>query len=302
MNQWASSFVTRVDGPKAITDGVSHELLPNQGAGDFESIISELLPQAHRATLVPGAPGSLTLGHALSKCTLFGHGSTYIRTSYESEYLGSFRLTVKGDTVFFFVQPEALQNFFAGHPAYVPEGNREINNKVFGSFLQTLSEDTVKYLANEGLCLFEHATVTDGNIIYIPPGWLVSVATANGKSSHGFKKLCLPMVNPSSLACAKSHVTPGPASPNEIKALNSLVNALSQSKPDESKTVEILPKVAEPAAPSVATASSSVAEPAAPPVATALPSVAEPAAPPVATAAKAPAAVAKGPGRPRIIR
>ena len=122
-----------------------------------------------------------------------------------------------------------------------------------------------------------HTTASDGNIIYTPPGWLICVATANGKPVHGFKKLCLPSVKPSSLAAAKHNVSEGPAKAKEIKAIDALLNALSKvqaaappaisaevSKPDESTSTAAADSMpAGPAAAEQPQKSPAAAEPAA---------------------------------------
>lgn len=200
LDKWSSKdgFLKRVEG--GALDGVQHTMTAVQGAVEVRRMFSSIVPDTACIQELPVT----ALNDALGRSVLYGYSATYVRRSFESDFLGSLRAVTDGRLKIHLAHPGMLSailrtDAFKGlaHDDFSPAG--------IARALRDVTEDMAKAWAAEKdstlACPIWSTTLEIGQVLYVPPAWVSCVAAIGDKHVAGFRQLLLPA------CCDKSAVT-----------------------------------------------------------------------------------------------
>ena len=105
---------------------------------------------------------------------LYGEADTLIATDFETEFLGSLRVQLRGTSQFFAMPFSAVAEAMA---------KDKIEAAEIKEFMTTMSTDRLKLIAEKKLP-FAYGSLVPCSILVVPPGWLLSFATVGDGQDH----------------------------------------------------------------------------------------------------------------------
>jgi hypothetical protein len=113
-----------------------------------------------------------------------------VRFDYEVNYLASFRVVCTGALKIIAMDPAQVKEFVKDNEAALNlcGGKQEVNPATLTKFLQNMTPEMAKAM-NKKVYV---NTVSAGEAVFIPPGWLAGTTVVNGQLSSGLKINLLP--------------------------------------------------------------------------------------------------------------
>ena len=140
--------------------------------------------------------------------SLWGYGTTYVRFDYEVMFLASFRIVCTGVLKVIALDPAQCKEFVKDNEEALKlcGGKQEVSPATLSKLLQNMTTVMAKTMVEQYKLYV--TTVSAGQAVYIPPGWLVGTTVINGQVSSGLKMNLLPKkFNTQALAFIKSTTT-----------------------------------------------------------------------------------------------
>ena len=231
LDKWCDAtvgFAPKVEGASRSTDGVAHALSVGQGVGKVEDALKEIM---QGAKFINGLPAQ-ALNALLTRASLFGYSSTYVRRTFEQDYFGSLRMVARGTLRVLLVHPLDLKNVLAGDngAGFLPlaggKGVSPAATTTFDKVMSNLDKNTATAWGTAASkCPIWHGTAHE-QFLYVPPAWFSCMAVTNGTTAAGFRQLLLPNVERSALTTLRE-CADGELQESATNCIDILLNAMS---------------------------------------------------------------------------
>lgn len=205
--RWSSSNgYTNSSAVKNGDNAVQHVLPQAQGSAELEPLFDFIMKQAGAIEDL-GVP---SLKEAMSKSVLGGYTGTFVRHWFEPDLLASLRLITVGMLRVFLANPANLKAALGGDSSLatieglpVAHGSEPLTITQFGLVMRGMEKTLAMALAKNIACPIYHSTISKGERLYMPPGWLVSSTAGNGKPTAGVRRCFMPVVSTHALSALK---------------------------------------------------------------------------------------------------
>ena len=186
-NQWAEAIkepLVKIQ----VSDAVTHQLSESDQSSSVlpamkefiapeDAFIKDLKTKVLNDSLVP---------------MLFGYSDQYVRFDYEPNYLGSIRTVSHGTLKMLLLNPAVCATFLKEdqEALALAGGQQEIGPATVTKFMQNLTAQCAQNMIQK--CSIHFCTVSAGEVVYVPPGWAVGIASINSTIASGVKANVLP--------------------------------------------------------------------------------------------------------------